>query len=347
MDHEVTVSGHALLGESLEERPVTIIVKHGIITHIEDNPHPGDNWIIPAFFNAHTHLGDTIAMDVVSNGDLASLVTPPHGLKHKHLAASSREDQISGMRSSIRLMIQGGTAGCADFREGGAEGVRALNEAGRSLLPGLVIFGRDGGEHVAEGLGISSTRDIPDIERQVTDARNSGKLIAFHAGERDPDDVDEALSFNPDMIIHGTHATRLQLRQCADEDISIVLCPRSNWVLGVASSTSEPPVHDLIDLDCRILLGTDNVMFVQPDMFAEMSFAHYIYKIPPATLMRAAISGSQLGGSSFFIRKGVPARFFVMDPNLSNMRFSLNHLSTIVNRGASASIIKKIFILDS
>ena len=68
MDHEVTVSGHALLGESLEERPVTIVVKNGIITHIEDDPHPGDNWIIPAFFNAHTHLGDTIAMDVAVNG---------------------------------------------------------------------------------------------------------------------------------------------------------------------------------------------------------------------------------------------------------------------------------------
>ena len=27
-------------------------------------------------------------------------------------------------------MVQGGTAGCADFREGGIEGVRELNEAG-------------------------------------------------------------------------------------------------------------------------------------------------------------------------------------------------------------------------
>ena len=63
MDKEVTVSGHALLGESLEQRPVTIVVKSGIITHIEDDPHPGDTWIVPAFFNAHTHLGDTIAMD--------------------------------------------------------------------------------------------------------------------------------------------------------------------------------------------------------------------------------------------------------------------------------------------
>lgn len=347
MDTEVTVSGHALLGESLEQRPVTIVVKSGIITHIEDDPHPGDAWIVPAFFNAHTHLGDTIAMDATARGDLASLVTPPNGLKHRLLAAASQDDMVSGMRSSIRAMVQSGTAGCADFREGGLSGVRALNEAAGSLLPGLVIFGRDGGEQVAEGLGISSSRDVPGLERLVKEARDNGKLIAFHAGERDPDDVDAALSFCPDLLIHCTHATRLQLRQCADENIPIAVCPRSNWALGVTGSSSEPPVHDMIDLGCRVFLGTDNVMFVQPDMFAEMAFTHYVYRVPPPLLIKAAIDGSHLTKTSFFIRKGVPARFFIMSPGQSNMRFSLDHLATIVKRGSSASIIKKVFILES
>lgn len=347
MDNDMTVSGHALLGRSLEERPVTIVVSSGIITHIEEDPHPGDNWIIPAFFNAHTHLGDTIAMDAGTTGNLASLVTPPSGLKHRLLAAASREDMVSGMRSSIRVMVQSGTAGCADFREGGADGVRALREAAGPFLPGLVIFGREGGEQVAEGLGISSTRDVPDLERQVKAARDNKKLIAFHAGERDPDDVDSALSFSPDLIIHGTHATRVQIRRCADENIPIAVCPRSNWVLGVAGSRSEPPINDMINLGCQVLLGTDNVMFVQPDMFAEMAFAHYVYRMPPAQLIRAAISGSQLLDTPFFIRKGGPARFFVLSPARSNMRFSLDHLSTIVKRGSSASIIKKFFILES
>jgi cytosine/adenosine deaminase-related metal-dependent hydrolase len=347
MDHEVTVSGHALLGESLEERPVTIVVKSGIITHIEEDPHPAGNWIIPAFFNAHTHLGDTIGMDASASGDLASLVTPPNGLKHRILASASRDDTISGMRSSIQAMVMGGTAGCADFREGGAGGVEMLKEAGTSLFSELLIFGRDGGERVASGLGISSARDVPDLERQVGAARDNNKLIAFHAGERDPDDIDAALSFNPDLLIHCTHATRLQIRQCADENIPIAICPRSNWALGVAGSANEPPVHDMIDLGCRVFLGTDNVMFVQPDMFAEMAFAHYVYRMPPDILIRSAIEGSVLGKTSFFIRKGVPARFFVMGPGLSNMRFSLNHLSTIVKRGSSASILKKIFILES
>jgi hypothetical protein len=88
-------------------------------------------------------------------------------------------------------------------------------------------------------------------------------------------------------------------------------------------------------------------MFVQPDMFAEMAFAYYVYRMPPALLIRAAIDGSLLCGTPFFIRKGVPARFIVLGPGQSNMRFSLDPLATIVKRGSSASIIKKVFILES
>lgn len=347
MDHEVTVSGIAFLGESLEERSVTIIVRSGIITHIEDDPHAGDMWIVPAFFNAHTHLGDTVAMDVPCNGDLVSLVTPPGGLKHQILAATTTDDLISGMRASINTMLQSGTAGCADFREGGIPGVRALEKAGRSVLPELVIFGREGGQNAAEGLGISSTRDIHGLERMVMEARNNNKLIAFHAGEKDSGDVDTAIAYHPDLLIHCTHASRSQLRTCADEDIPVVVCPRSNWALRVAGSASHPPVRDMIDLGCRVLLGTDNVMFVQPDMFAEMAFTEYIYHVPPDVLLRAAVQGSKLSGRSYFISKGLPARFFTISPGHSNMRFSRDPLSTIVKRGSSASICKKVFITKS
>ena len=96
------VSGHALLGEDLTLLPVDIVIENGIITAIEENPKAPGVWICPAFFNAHTHLGDTIAMDCGTKGDLASLVTPPDGLKHRLLAAASHQDLVSGMRASIR-----------------------------------------------------------------------------------------------------------------------------------------------------------------------------------------------------------------------------------------------------
>jgi cytosine/adenosine deaminase-related metal-dependent hydrolase len=344
MDNEVMVSGHALLDETLEERPVTIVVKSGIITHIEDDPHPPDNWICPAFFNAHTHLGDTIAMDITPGGDLVSMVTPPDGLKHRILAQTSYSDLVSGMRSSMYLMTRSGTAGCADFREGGKEGVRALREAAGQAVPGLVIFGREGGEDTADGIGISSIRDVTGLEAQVACAREMGKLVAFHAGEKDPNDVDAALSFDPDLLIHCTHATRDQMRECADRAIPIAICPRSNWAFGVTRSPEKPPVHDLIELGCRFLIGTDNVMVVQPDMFAEMAFMSYVYKTPSLLLLQAAIQGSDLLKKNFFISKGSPARFFVLDPGRSNMRFSRDPCTTLVKRGSSTEIVKKVFI---
>ena len=123
------ISGYALLGDELALSPVDIFIENGIITAIEDNPRVPDVWICPALFNAHTHLGDTIAMDCGAAGDLEALVTPPDGLKHRLLRAASREDLVGGMRASMEGMIATGTAGCADFREGGIEGVLALQEA--------------------------------------------------------------------------------------------------------------------------------------------------------------------------------------------------------------------------
>ncbi|HVP95334.1 MAG TPA: amidohydrolase family protein [Methanoregulaceae archaeon] len=343
-DHEVTVSGHALLGERFDMSPVTIVVKSGVITHIEEENHPPDLWICPAFFNAHTHLGDTIAMDIDNAGhDLVSTVTPPDGLKHRLLATTPPSDLVSGMRSSIRVMLGSGTAGCADFREGGRPGVRALQEAARGLLPGLVIFGRDGGEELSEGLGISSARDVSGLENLVENARQKGKLLAFHAGEKDPGDVETALSFDPDLLIHCTHATRKQIRECADRGIPVAVCPRSNWAFGVTNSAGKPPIHEMVELGCRFFLGTDNVMIAQPDMFAELAFTGYVYTIEPSLLFQAAISGASLQRKDYSIRVGSPGTFFLLDPCRTNMRFSRDPVATIVKRASSIDIVKKVF----
>ncbi len=326
------VSGLALVGEDLLPSRVDIFIEDGTITAVEENRNVPEVWVCPAFFNAHTHLGDTIAMDCGAGGDLAALVTPPDGLKHRLLAAATRDDLVAGMRSSIRGMIAGGTAGCADFREGGTGGVAALRESVRGLPFRTCIFGRGGGETVAEGLGISSARDVPDTEHLVAEARRAGKKVAFHAGERDKDDVDLALSFDPDLIIHATHATKGQLRQCAERGIPVVVCPRSNWTLRVASSCRHPPLALMEELGCRIYLGTDNVMFVAPDMPSELSFASTVYGLEPSCLLRAAIRGSEMTGSPFFIRAGARANLVVIDPTRSSLRFSRDPLASLVKR---------------
>jgi cytosine/adenosine deaminase-related metal-dependent hydrolase len=337
------VSGQAFVGEELTLLPVDIIIENGTITALEEAPHAPMVWICPAFFNAHTHLGDTLAMDCTVKGDLETLVTPPDGLKHRILAATSHQDLVGGMHASIQGMIAGGTAGCADFREGGRDGVTALREASKGLAFRPIIFGREGGEGIADGLGISSTRDVPGTDMLVAKAKRAGKMIALHAGERDAADVDAALALDPDILIHCTHATKKQLRECADRQIPIAVCPRSNWILGVTSSPHHPPLQLMEDLGCKLLLGTDNVMFVPPDMFSEMAFAQAIYRIDPKVLLGAAVRGSELTGSSFFIRKGARANLFTIDPAQSTLHFSRDPATTIIKRASGSIIGNNVF----
>lgn len=339
------ISGRALLGEDLTLASVNLIIKNGRIAAIEEVPKVPDLWICPALFNAHTHLGDTIAMDCGDSCDLVSLVTPPNGLKHQILRKAAHADLVRGMRQSIQLMARRGTAGCADFREGGVEGVYALHEATKGQRFRSIIFARDGGETVADGLGVSSARDIPHVETIVDRAKQLGRMVAFHAGEKDSKDVDAALAFDPDLIIHATHATDAQLKKCAKNDIPIAVCPRSNWALSVTGSPDKPPIHRMIKLGCRVFLGTDNVMFVQPDLLTEMAFLHTVYHISPVDVLRMAVEGSRLCGEPFFITQGARANFFILDPRSSNLSFSKDPVAGIVNRAFSIDIGKNVFNL--
>ncbi|NVO66182.1 amidohydrolase family protein [Methanofollis tationis] len=334
--------GSVLAGDDFEPIRAAVIVEDGVITAIEEDSSAPDRWICPAFFNAHTHLGDTVAMDCATGGDLEALVTPPHGLKHRILAATPRPRLIEGMRSSIGGMQATGTAGFADFREGGADGVTALREAvqGEPILP--LIFGREGGETIADGIGISSARDIPDTEEQVRRARAAGRLVAFHAGEKDPDDIDAALCYDPDLLVHCTHATRGQLRAIADAGVPIAVCIRSNWTLGVTCDAGRPPVREMAACGCTWYIGTDNVMFVQPDMLREMSFCETVTRMPPEEILRAAVGGAALAGRSFLIKKGSRANFIIINPERAGLGFSPDPVASMVKRVGERSILQTV-----
>ena len=75
---------------------------------------------------------------------LKNWLPPPNGLKHKILARTSPDTLISAMQASIEGMIAGGTAGFADFREGGAEGVTLLRRASEGKRCQPVILGASG-----------------------------------------------------------------------------------------------------------------------------------------------------------------------------------------------------------
>jgi cytosine/adenosine deaminase-related metal-dependent hydrolase len=99
------------------------------------------------------------------------------------------------------------------------------------------------------------------------------------------------------------------------------------------------------DLGCTILLGTDNVMFVPPDMLSEMAFTSAAYRIDSKVLLRAAVQGSEMIGPSFFIRTGVKANLFTIDPAQSSLHFSRDPVTSIIKRASSCQTGHNIFNL--
>jgi cytosine/adenosine deaminase-related metal-dependent hydrolase len=97
--------------------------------------------IIPGLINAHTHIGDSLGKDVAVDSGLDARVHPAHGAKQKIL--QSKPDHLKTfIRSSALSMMKKGITTFADFREGGAEGVKLLRDAISGLPIKCIVFGR-------------------------------------------------------------------------------------------------------------------------------------------------------------------------------------------------------------
>lgn len=341
MDDEI-VSGRAYLGRESGIRDVEICIREGLIHSIDEVGSTEERWIFPCLFNSHTHLADTIAMDLRAEGSLSELVAPPDGLKHRILTSSESAGLESGMKSSISFMMASGTPGFCDFREGGPEGVALLKSALKDTGACGIILGRNGGEEISDGIGVSSTKEGGNSLERAARTKKKGGFVAFHAGEKDSRDIDSAIDAGADLLVHCTHATDRQLKRCADEGIAIAICPHSNWVLDVASAANHPPIRKMIDYGCNVVLGTDNVMFVQPDMFSEMAFLSVVYKISPEDVLEAATGGIRLFNRDYQIKTGNKPAFFSIDPARSNISFSRDPVKTVAGR-MNLSYIERMY----
>lgn len=334
------LEGLAFTGDEFTPRNVKIVIENGHISEMTESKTASSQWIVPAFFNAHTHIADTVGMDTPIDRPLAKLVAPPNGLKHRLLREMPPDRLVYAMQDTIRFMKATGTLGFADFREGGKAGVDLLNQAADPSV-GMFVFGRDGGEFAAQGFGLSSAKGTAAEEEAVRLAKQAGKLFAVHAGEAGVKDIEAAFALDPDLIIHATHFTGAHIHEAADRDIPIVICPRSNWLLGVTADARRPPVHEMLDAGCRVFLGTDNVMFVAPDMFAEAAFLQTIYKIDSINILRMMTDGFSLLGRRGRIEVGEPADLILLDGRYAG-RWTQDPLTSLITRIGSWGITRVI-----
>ncbi|MHC3438894.1 amidohydrolase family protein [Natrialbaceae archaeon A-gly3] len=335
-------TGTILRGRELEPVEGTVVVdEEGRIEGIEEGDVESDDIIFPAFVNAHTHVGDSIAKEAGGGLSLEELVAPPDGLKHRLLREASRTEMVNAIRRSLRYMQRGGTAACLDFREGGVVGVRVLREAARGLEIDALAFGRESIEAMEEGDGFGASGANDDVfDRERTATREAGKPFGIHAGEADASDINPALDLDPDFLVHMVHPEPIHLDRLADRDVPVVVCPRSNLVTGVGV----PPTEELLERT-TVALGTDNVMLNSPSMFREMEFLAKLSDLPAREILRmATINGAEIADLEYGpLETGQPARFVVLEGDSDNLSGARDPVRAVVRRAGVDDVHDIVF----
>ncbi|MEF8828896.1 MAG: amidohydrolase family protein [Haloarcula sp.] len=338
-----TVEGTILAGRSFEPVQGRVVVEEGRIAAVEETPEreqDPDRIVLPAFVNAHTHVGDSVAKEAAVGLGLEEAVVPPDSLKHRQIAAADDETLITAMHRTLRRMQRTGTAAFLDFREFGVEGANALREAAAGLDIEAFIFGSDDPAvlDVADGFGASGAND-DDFTAQRAAARERGVPFAIHAGEPDATDIHPALDLEPDLLVHMVHAEAEHLERVADQAVPIAVCPRANRVLGVG----RPPVETLLEYT-DVALGTDNVMLNAPSMFREMEYTAKTFDLPSRTVLRMATTAGAdgVGLDCGVIEPGRRAALLVLDGDSDNLSAVADPVDAVVRRASPLDIERVI-----
>jgi cytosine/adenosine deaminase-related metal-dependent hydrolase len=335
------VAGTVLAGESFEPIRGRVVVEDGRIDAIEDCETESDDIVLPAFVNAHTHLGDSVAKEAAVGLSLDEAVAPPDSLKHRQLAAADHDELVAAMRRTLQFAHRTGTVSCLDFRESGVTGTRTLREAAESVPVEPFIFGSDDPSvlDVADGYGASGANDSDFTEERAVCAERDAPF-AIHAGEPDATDIHPALDFDPHLLVHMVHAEQEHLDRVAEQSVPIAVCPRANTVLDVG----RPPIRELLD-HTTVALGTDNVMLNPPSMFREMAYTVREFDVTASEVLEmATTAGAEIAGLDCgVLEPGKRAALLVLDGDSDNLTGSVDPVRAVVRR-ANALDVKRVVV---
>ena len=363
-----------LYGENMEVVRANVLIEDNKITEVSQKVSEGKIIdasgciVAPSFINSHIHIGDSVAKDAGDGESINKIVKPPNGIKHKILRETPPEKIIDAMTESMRYMLETGTTTFVDFREGGFEGIKLLDEASKGIPIRKIVLGRHESFldpdvetstvkkntkkilRSCDGIGLSGFGEISNETAEViTDTcRKEGKISSIHVAEYETvqedslnlhgkTEVQRALEADFDLLVHLTSPRGNDLKNVGKNGIPVVSCPRSNGALSVGI----PPIHEMMDNRIKILLGTDNVMFNSPNMFREMEYAlkvtrgHYKKYFSPVEIFKMATvnAARALGLNSGSVEEGKIADIMIVK------EISRDPILSIINRTESKNII--------
>ena len=226
---------------------------------------------------------------------------------------------------------------------------------------------------VSNGLGLSGANENTDDAlkqykntvkkfNKNNSSNNNKKLIAIHAAESKSTakfsklftgktEVERIMNFlKPDILIHMTQANTQDLALALANNVGIVLCPRSNGILG----NGIPDVVTMLRLGFKMSIGTDNIMLNSTDLLQELDYLWKVIKsrpskysnlIGPKELLKMITvnPGEMFNLNSGSIQIGKSADLLFIDKYDIDLQPIHNIYSSIIHR-LSYSAIKAIMI---
>ena len=334
-----------------------------------------DLLLIPGLINSHTHIGDSIAKDIALNKDPDSKINPIFGIKQKILKETEPKKLIHFMRNTVKSMLKKGTTTFVDFREGGLDGVLLMqkvlsNTPIRSIILGRIEFYQSKDQikkntsipqsyqnqielllKNCDGIGISGPNENSDSSlKQFSKIK---KIRAIHCAETKQSylkskqttrrtEPKRSMLLKPDFLVHMTYASKSDLKFVSKKIKGIVVCPRANASLAEGI----PNVVQMMEMDCNVAIGTDNVMINSPDLFREMDFLWkttmgiHQKRIEPKNILKMATvnAGKILDKKIGCIKEGYLADAVFIKKNDVDLDPLQNPHASIVHRANENSI---------
>jgi len=331
--------------------------------------------LIPGLINSHTHIGDSIAKDIALDKDPDFKIKPIFGIKQKILRETEPKKLIHFMRKNVKSMLKKGTTTFVDFREGGLDGVLLIqnvlsNTPIRSIILGRIEYYQSKDQikrnipipqsyqnqidqllKNCDGIGISGSNENSDSSlKQFSKIK---KIRAIHCAETRQSylkskqitrktEPKRSMLLKPDFLVHMTYASKSDLSIASKKTRGIVVCPRANASLAEGI----PNVVQMMEMNCNITIGTDNVMINSPDLFREMDFLWkttmgiHQKRIEPKNILKMATinAGKLLDKKIGCIKEGYLADAIFIKKNDLDLDPLRNPHASIVHRANENSI---------